>query len=268
MRMTVTEAEEIEGPTGGTVGKALAVLEAVAMAGRPVRFVDLLNDMPYPKATLHRLLRTLVGEGMLAHDADRQSYRLGMRLVRMAHLAWSGASLAEAAREVLDRLSEEIGETIHLATLDNDQVLYLDKRTSSHTVQMFSSAGKVGPAYCTGVGKAMLSTLPPDRLQRAIEKQAFRRYTDTTLIKPKTLHADLAAIRERGYAIDREEHESGIICVAVPILTIHGGLLGAMSVTSTTFHNRLVKLEKLTPRLKAAAAEIAQEAAIRLVPGS
>lgn len=268
MQKTVTKADEIEEPAGGTVGKALAVLEAVATAGRPVRFVDLLNGMPYPKATLHRLLRTLVAEGMLAHDGAGQNYRLGMRLVRMAHSAWSGASLAEAARGALDGLSAEIGETIHLATLDNDQVLYLDKRTSPHTVQMFSSAGKIGPAYCTGVGKAMLSALPPDRLQRAIEKQAFRHYTDTTLTTPKALRTDLAAIRERGYSIDREEHEAGIICVAVPILTEHGGLLGAMSVTSTTFHSRLKKLEKLAPRLRAAAAEIAREAAIRLMPGN
>lgn len=266
--MTATEAEEIEGRTGGTVGKALDVLEAVAIAGHPVRFVDLLNNMPYPKATLHRLLRTLVAEGMLAHDAAGQSYRLGMRLVRMAHSAWSGASLAEAARAALDRLSAEIGETIHLATLDNDQVLYLDKRTSPHTVQMFSSAGKIGPAYCTGIGKAMLSALPPDRLKRAIEKQAFRRYTDTTLTTPTALRADLAVIRDRGHAVDNEEHEPGIICVSVPILTVHGGLLGGMSVTSTTFHTRLKKLEKLAPRLRAAAAEIAQEAAIRLMPGS
>ena len=88
---------------------------------------------------------------------------LGVRLVRLAHAAWAQSSIAPLARPYIDRLSAEVGETIHLAQLDLGQVLYVDKRNAQRPVEMFSQAGKVGPAYCTGVGKAMLAYLPRGR---------------------------------------------------------------------------------------------------------
>ena len=91
------------------------------------------------------------------------TYALGVRLVRLAHAAWAQSSLAPLARPYLDRLSAETGETIHLAQLDQGQVLYVDKRNAARPVEMFAQAGKVGPAYCTGVGKAMLAYLPNRR---------------------------------------------------------------------------------------------------------
>ena len=129
----------------GTVDKALALLEAIAEADGPLRFGDLLKRQPYPKATLHRLLRSLISNGMVAYDERSQTYHLGLRLIRLASGAWARATLAEAARTTLDRLAAEIGETVHLGMLDNAQVLYVDKRTSDRSVAMFSSTGKVGP---------------------------------------------------------------------------------------------------------------------------
>ena len=218
----------------GTVGKALDVLDMVAAVGRPVRFTDLLARSEYPKATLYRLIQTLTHQGMLAYDPDRQTYALGVRLVRLAHAAWATSSLAPLARPYLDELSAETGETIHLAQMDNGQVLYVDKRNAAKPVEMFAQAGKVGPAYCTGVGKAMLAFLSDEELERAIQRQSFHRFTDHTLDTPEKLKAELQAIRARGHAYDREEHEPGIICCAVPILSRTGRVIGALSVTSTT----------------------------------
>ena len=148
----------------GTVGKALSVLDDVARFGRPVRFGELLDQSPFPKATLYRFLQTLTAEGMLSYDRDRQTYAPGIRLVRLAHAAWAAASLAPIARPHLDRLSAELGETVHLAQLDSAQVLYVDKRNADDPIPMYSQAGKVGPAYCTGVGKAMMAFLPEPEL--------------------------------------------------------------------------------------------------------
>jgi DNA-binding IclR family transcriptional regulator len=244
----------------GTVGKALDVLDRVATFGRPVRFVELLPDSPYPKPTLYRLVQTLTHQGMLAYDAERGTYALGVRLVRLAHAAWKQSSLAPLARPHIDALSADVGETVHLAQLDNAQVLYVDKRSARQPVEMFSQAGKVGPAYCTGVGKAMLAFLPEPALSAAIRLQSFHRFTPATLTTEADLRAELAAIRARGFAYDREEHETGIICVAVPILSQGGSVLGAVSVTGSTARTSLSNLESFVPRIRAAAQAIGLEA--------
>lgn len=246
-----------EGNSDGTVGKALDVLDMVAAVGRPVRFTELLATAPYPKATLYRFLQTLTHQGMLTFDPDRQSYALGMRLVRLAHAAWAQSSLAPLARPYLDELSAKLGETIHLAQLDQGQVLYVDKRNAARPVEMFSQAGKVGPAYCTGVGKAMLAHLGPEALDHAMRRQSFHRFTDHTLNTPEALRAELVVIRSQGHSYDREEHEPEIICIAVPILTEAGRVIGAVSVTSTTARTDLAGLETLAPQIKETAARIA-----------
>lgn len=244
----------------GTVGKALDVLDMVANAGEPVRFSDLLVGSPYPKATLYRFLQTLTHQNMLSYNPDRQTYALGIRLVRLAHTAWAHSSLAPLARPHLDKLSAALGETIHLAQLDQGQVLYVDKRNAAQPVEMFSQAGKVGPAYCTGVGKAMLAYLPEEALQQALHRQSFYQFTPHTYANRDELCAELAEIRIRGYAFDREEHEPNIICIAAPILSDRGRAIGAISVTSTKMRTSLDRLNDLAPQLLAAAADIAMEA--------
>lgn len=248
------------GEGDGTVGKALEVLDRVAAAGRPVRFSELLADSPYPKATLYRLLQTLSSQGMLTHDGASGTYALGVRLVRLAHAAWRQSSLAPIARPHVDALARDVGQTVHLAQLDHAQVLYVDKRTAREPVEMYSQAGKVGPAYCTGVGKAMLAFLAPAELDRTLAQQSFHRFTPATLPDEGALRAELAAIRARGFAFDREEHEPGIICVALPILSAGGAVLGAVSVTGTTGRTSLGALEGLVPRIRAAAEAIAADA--------
>ncbi len=253
-------AKAVEKPADGTVGKALGVLDEVARFGRPVRFGELLDQSPHPKATLYRFLQTLTNQGMLAYDAERQTYALGIRLVRLAHAAWQTSSLAPIARPHIDGLSAVLGETVHLAQLDNAQVLYVDKRNAREPLPMYSQAGKVGPAYCTGVGKAMIAFLPEEELGPILAQQSYHRFTDGTLTSEAALRTELARIRSRGYAFDREEHEPGIICVALPIRTRSGRVLGALSVTSSTERTSLDALEAHVGVMTETANAIAEEA--------
>ena len=148
---------------------------------------------------------------------------------------------------------------MHLAQLDAGQVLYVDKRVPSRPIEMFSQAGKVGPAHCTGVGKAMLAFLDAEALDRAVALQSFYRFTPHTLTDAESLRAELAEIRKRGYAFDREEHEPGIICVAMPILSARDRVIGALSVTSVTARKTLDELETMVPLLREAAGRISKD---------
>ena len=244
----------------GTVGKALEVLELVAGFERPVRFSEVLEISPFPKGTLYRLIQTLTNQGMLNYDPERQTYSLGVRLVRLAHAAWQSSSLAPIARPYVDALAQATGETVHLAQLDNGQVLYVDKRNARTPVEMYSQAGKVGPAYCTGVGKVMLAFLDASEASRVIQQQSFHPFTQHTLDGEQALRTELTQIRGKGYSFDREEHEPGIICVAAPIVTSAHRVLGGLSVTTTTAQKSLSELEDLAPQLMATAHSIAVEA--------
>lgn len=245
----------------GTIGKALEVLDLVAQAERPVRFSELLALSPHPKATLYRLVQTLTNLGMLRYNADRQTYAPGLRLVSLAHAAWRQSSLAPIARPHIDALSEALGETVHLAQLDGGQVLYVDKRNAADPIEMFSQAGKVGPGYCTGVGKAMLAFLSDEARDMALSQQAWFAHTANTHTNRESLTRELDTVRAEGIAYDREEHEPGIICVAAPILSETGRSIGALSVTTTTARKSLNDLSSLAPHLQSTARDIAQAAA-------
>ncbi|NRA19746.1 MAG: IclR family transcriptional regulator [Oceanospirillaceae bacterium] len=228
----------------GTVGKALSLLDKVAEFGRPVRFSELLTDSEYPKATLYRLLQTLTSQGMLGYDNERQLYSLGVRLVRLAHAAWQQSSLAPIARPLLDQLSLKVGETVHLGQLDHGQVLYVDKRNPTSPLAMYSGAGKIGPGYCTGIGKAMLAFLDEEQRLRLVKQQSFHRYTETTLVTQEMLLAELVEIRQQRVAFDREEHEANIICIAAPILSGTNRVLGGLSITTSTTRYSLSQLQQ------------------------
>ncbi|WP_368345580.1 IclR family transcriptional regulator [Pelagovum sp. HNIBRBA483] len=257
---TVEKEQNIKPAADGTVGKALELLDQVAMQKRPMRFSEIQTLSPHPKATLHRLLQTLTSQGMLSYNPDQQTYGLGLRLLRLAHAAWRQSSLAPLARPFIDALSEEVEETIHLAQLDEGQVLYVDKRNARKPIEMFSEAGKIGPGYCTGVGKAMIAFLPPAERQNAINRQAFFRHTEHTYTTPESFSAELERIRADGISFDREEHEPGIICIAAPIITASGRVLGALSVTTSTQRNTLEELGKLRKPLTKTAQKIAEAA--------
>ncbi|MCV6823516.1 MULTISPECIES: IclR family transcriptional regulator [Halocynthiibacter] len=244
----------------GTIAKACAVLDQVAAFQRPVRYSELLENSPFPKATLYRILQSLSNQGMLTYNKDAQTYSMGVRLVRLAHSAWTQASLAPIARPHIDKLAEKVHETIHLAQLDNGQVLFVDKRQSNGSFDTLARAGRVAPSYCTGVGKAMLAFMSEDRRERALKQQSFMAYTPSTHILAATLNKELKQVQSEGVAFDREEHEQGIISIAAPILAANDTVIGAISIATSTSRRSLDDLEQLKPVLKQTAAQISTEA--------
>jgi IclR family KDG regulon transcriptional repressor len=251
----------VKKPGDGTVGKALKVLDQVAEIGRPVRFGELLEKSDFPKATLYRFLQTLTNQNLLSYDPDDQTYRLGLRLVKLAHSAWKQSSLTPLARPHIEALGAKVGETIHLAQMDHGQVLFVDKFKTVDQFETLAQTGKIAPGYCTGVGKAILAFLPPERRQRALMQQAFMQYTPATHTNAQSLADELDEIRKDGVAFDREEHERGIISIAAPIVTDGGRVVGSMSIATSTTRHTLKGLNKFRPALLDAADKIGVDAA-------
>ena len=253
------------GPTTGTLGKAVAVLEIVAASDEPMRFTDILRRSDQPRGTLHRQLTNLIEEGLLTVNRDH-SYSLGIRLLKFASKAWAGNEFRTIAEPHLRHLHEQTGETVHLGVLRGLDVIYLDKVESRQAVRMYSQIGNASPVYCTGVGKAALSCLPRAELDRLLPLIVFHRYTEHTLMSIDALSAELDDIRRSGIAYDREEHEPGIRCVAAPIHSADRTFLAGVSVTAPAYRVSNATLEGWSGLVREAAHGIMDDMATRLGP--
>lgn len=183
------------------------------------------------KSTVHRLATTLVEYDMLEQNKESGKYRLGLAFFELGTLVRRKMDVATAAQGEIHALAESSGETIQLAILDHLSVLYIRIRESRQAVRMSSGLGSRAPAHCTSVGKALLAFQPIEVVQQVIE-QGLKRFTANTITDPDTLLAELASIRAKGYAIDDEEMEVGLRCVAAPIRDHSGHVVAAISVAA------------------------------------
>ena len=241
------------------LNRAVDILEAFTHAPTPtLRLADLAQRTGLPKATLHRLLAALEVQGLV--ERTDGGHQLGIRLFELGEHVPRKTRLREAALPFMQDLFEATHDTVHLGVLEGTEVVYLERIRGHRSGTLPSRVGGRLPAYCTGVGKAMLAYLPPEALEAALARQSFHRFTPHTLASRAALLEELEAIRKRGHAWDAEEHEAGIICCAVPILSRRGRVMGALSVTSTTARTTLAALGGLAPMIKDIAAKIAAEA--------
>jgi len=228
------------------------VAEGVTEAGAIARAMDL------PRSTAQRLLASLTAAGFL-HNLPRQGYRLGPELIRLCACARAQRPLEALARPVLERLAAETGDTVHLGVPEGSEVLYLDKIDGTRGLEMRSRPGQRMPMALTGIGKAMLATLPETRWPGAYAAAAERQAAHPGRVAPRpwpAVEADLRAIARHGISFDREENEIGICCVAAAIRDASGQMVAALSLASAVPYLPEARLEGLAPQVAAAAAEI------------
>ncbi|MEM8750695.1 MAG: IclR family transcriptional regulator [Pseudomonadota bacterium] len=216
------------------MGKAIEVLELIAMAEQPLRFTDILNTLDQPRGTLHRQIANLIGEGLVSVNPDG-TYAAGLRLLKLAARSWSRNTFRSVAEPHIRALHEATGETVHLGVLLDLEVVYIDKLESRQTVRMHSQVGNASPLYCTGIGKAMLALLPDDECKRRAHAMHYHRHTPTTLTSADDLLNEIEDIRASGISEDREEHEPGIRCVAAGIAMDNEPMFAGISVTAPAF---------------------------------
>jgi len=184
------------------------------------------------RSTAHRILMALEYNDLIKQNPSTGKYHLGIKLFKLGHQAVSQLNLREICRPFLSRLMNDTKETIHLAVLDDDQVLYLDKVEGPHALRMPSRVGRHIPTYCTSLGKAMLSCLDDQEVKSILRRQTLKPHTENTAKNINQLLADLRSVRKRGYAVDNEEIEIGLRCVGAPLRDYTGGMVGAISVAA------------------------------------
>ena len=184
----------------------------------------------------------------------------------LASRSWARNEFRTVAEPHLRLLQAQTGETVHLGVLRGMEVIYLDKVEGRQSVRMYSQIGNASPAYCTGVGKAALSALDDISFEARVAGLEFHAYTEHTHRSVADLRADIEDIRRRGCAFDREEHESGICCVAAPIHSDDNEMLAGVSVTGPAYRVTSEKLQEWAPLVRAAAAAIMQDMHSRLGP--
>lgn len=209
-----------------SVERALDVLEALA-AGGSLGISEVAAVTRLPDGTAHRLLRTLVARGYARQGPDRR-YSLGTRLLTLGHGA--RRSTAAAARLFLARLVALSGETANLAVLENDQAVYVAQVPSAHRLRMFAEVGRHVPVHSTAVGKVLLAGLPDPAVRAVLARAGLAPRTSRTLRSPEAVLTELDTVRRAGWAVDDEEEETGVRCLAVPVRT-DGLVVAAMSVS-------------------------------------
>ena len=245
-------------PKVQSVDRTLDVLEALATRRGATGISELSQLVGLHVSTVHRLLATLVDRGYVRQDPESSRYHLGSRIFTLASAADVHLDLRLVSRPYLERMMRTSGETANLVTATEDEVVYLDQVASLHLVKMFTAPGLRAPLHCTGAGKAILAFKPDEYLEGLLAR-ALKRYTAKTLVTRASLEEELAGIRKLGYAVDNEEMEEGVRCLAVPIFDRRKAIVGALSVSGPTTRMTAERVTRLAPVARSLAHELSRQ---------
>lgn len=257
---TVSSSPASAGPAGArqaapggvqSLERAFDLLERMADAGGEVGLSELSGSSGLPLPTIHRLMRTLVSCGYVRQQPNRR-YALGPRLIRLGE----GASrlLGTWAVPYLTRLVEETGETANMAVLDGDEVVYVAQVPSRHSMRMFTEVGRRVLPHSTGVGKALLAHMPDDEVRGLLARTGMPAATEKTLTTPDDFLRALASVRADGYAMDDNEQEMGVRCLAVAVPD--APTAAAVSISGPAGRVTERATERIVPVLRQAAREL------------
>lgn len=228
--------------------RAFAVLDLLGESDTPLGLAQVAASLQLHKSTAHRFLMVLERHHMVERTANGK-FRLGLRLFDFGNRAIEQYDLRERAQPHLRRLVTETEETAHLCILEQARVIYIDKIEPARTVRMITRIGSSNAVHCTSVGKAMLAFLPEDRVNEILRRTKFERHTHRTIASAEALRVEIEKTRRRGYAIDDEELEEGLRCIAVPLLDTQRMPVAAVSVSGPSFRVTAQKLPAIANHL-------------------
>ncbi|MEV0112705.1 IclR family transcriptional regulator [Streptomyces sp. NPDC050844] len=214
------------------VTRALDILELFLEGDGTLSAPEVTRRLQLPRTTVHELLTTLAARSYLVQIPDQTGrYRLGVRAYQLGSRYAEQLDLAAEGQQVAREVAETCDETVHVAVLEDTDVIYIAKVDSTHAVRMVSAAGRKLPAHCTSVGKMLLASLPPADLEARVAGRELTAMTPNSITEPQALLAALAEIRERGIAAEHRESNPDVSCVAAPVRDSAGRVVAALSIS-------------------------------------
>jgi IclR family acetate operon transcriptional repressor len=237
------------------IDKALDLLECLS-DGQPRTVAELSEAAGISKAAAYRILHTFERRGLVVTYERIRRYTIGHGLLAYAEAARRFDRLLAAARPIMHELWTHSGETVNLGIRSRDRVLYLEVIESSRGLRATGQAGSLDALHSTALGKAMLSRLPDEELVRIVGRAELKARTVHTVTEPNVLLGAIARVRIDGFAVDNEENEIGMRCVAAPIVTTEGQAIGALSISGPTSRITGEAVHELAALLSAACPKI------------
>lgn len=216
------------------VERALSILELLAKSKTGLTLPELRRRLSLPKSSTHCLLVTLQRAGYVHRNEKTGRYMFGLKLFGIANMALSGIELRDQARPFLHSLMERTRLTVHLAILEQNECVLIDRYEPPGLLRLATWIGRRMDVHCTGVGKALIAYLPEEELNTLIREHGLPRHNSRTISSARRLKEDLAQVRRLGYSLDNEEDEVGLSCIGAPIRDHAGQVIAAISVAGPT----------------------------------
>ena len=213
-----------------SVLKAIEILEAFTPQTPIMSLSELSKKLGYPKTTLYTILATLVYKGFIEHMGNG-NYALGTAIISMTQAVRINVQLRDRAAPLIRELADSCRESVYLTVLDGTSCLYIYAVESPDRLLARTAIGDRSPLHCTSAGKAILSFLEPSEVKKLFEATPLESYNTNTITNLDDLMIELRESKERGYAIDNEEHEKGLFCLGSPIFNDSGNVIGSCSIS-------------------------------------
>lgn len=237
------------------IERVLNIMEILADEGE-MSLTELAKTMALPKGTTYRLLQSLKAKDYVNQDQTNRKYRLSLKIANIGNKILGNVDLRVEARPILEKLLDETKESIHLAILQGEEVVFIDSLPSLYSLQVHHKLpGERGFAHCTAVGKVLLAYSSPLKVKRVIEK-GLPGLTSNTITSASDLKKHLEIVRRQSFAIDNEESEKGCRCIASPIRDYKGKVIAALSITGPSIRITEDRFEHLARKVKCAANEV------------
>jgi len=248
----------------GASGKALMILELVSAAREPLSMAELVRRSGLTKPTAHRITAALADMGLIERDHWKRGYIEGPRLIKLALDTLTAAAPRALRHSILRALSQEVGETCNFGVLTGSEVVYLDRVEAKWPLGLRFEAGSRVPAHASAIGKLLLALQPLEQRAEIIAALPLVQHTNRTITDAARLSRALDKIRESGIGTDEQEYIDGVVCIAMPVLTESGDLVGAIAISAPNARLGLDQLLKFAPALRDAATRMG--ATFRLDP--
>lgn len=238
-----------------SIDRAISILKLFSENRRDMKLTEIADELDLNKSTVHGIISTLKYHGLIDQDEQTQKYRLGLYLMRLGDLVSNSIDMIEVAHPIIDQVSKNLNETVHLSRLEQSELVYLDKVESNQSIRISTAIGSRMPAYCTGMGKSLLAFSDLDKLDELLPEE-LETLTPNTITDKTALIQELRDIRQRGFSIDNEESDIGLRCVAAPIFDYTGKAKYALSVSGPTVRITEERLETIIQVITEAAKRI------------